>query len=367
MSIQFKLDSPENYKRNWHYYNLAQTNEKRLFYHLLNELCEIIIEPVIKDGRPPARVKDLVFSLGLKLYCNSSGRRIISDLVHAEGMGYIKKAPHFNTLNDFLRCPETYTLLQKMLRISAMPLRYLEDDFSIDSSGFGTYQYERWVRIRFSKEYKAKRRAYLKGHICIGTRTNIVCDCEVTEGYEADVNQMPELLKRTASNFRISRVSADKAYSSKRMHQVIEALGATPYIPFKDNANPSKNSPKIWQEMYSYFSKNKEDFLKHYHKRSNVETVFSMIKLKFGEFLKSKTFVSQRNELVMKFICHNIYCLVHEIFENKIKIDFEKCLEKFVDRVDIDESNFVKHTEKRKQILTSHDMTALLRDFGKRE
>ena len=31
-----------------------------------------------------------------------------------------------------------------------MPLKKLEDQFSIDSSGFGSYQYERWMRVRFN-------------------------------------------------------------------------------------------------------------------------------------------------------------------------------------------------------------------------
>ncbi len=347
--IQIKLNTQKKYSRNWHLYNLAQTNEKRLFYHLLFELCSIIPEPHHGNGRPPCQLKDLVFCLGLKLYCNSSGRRISSDLAHAQGIKYIEKAPHFNTLNDFLQCPETYTLLQKLLRISAMPLRYLEDDFSIDSSGFGTYSYERWVRVRFSKEYKDKRRGYLKGHVAIGTRTNIICDCEITAGHEADINQMPELLKRTAANFKMQEVSADKAYSSKRMHQLIQSLGAIPYIPFKDNANPDERSPSIWRQMYGYFSNHKDEYMKHYHKRSNVETVFAMVKTKFGEFLKCKMLIPQRNELVMKFICHNLACLVHEIFENKIQIDFKKCLKDFVERKDVDESGFVPHSNKSKK------------------
>jgi hypothetical protein len=56
-----------------------------------------------------------------------------------------------------------------------------------------------------------------------------------------------------------------------------------------------------------------------------VETVFSMVKMRLGEFLKCKTFDSQRSELMMKFICHNICCLVQEMFERGVKIDFKQC------------------------------------------
>ncbi|MBS3073631.1 hypothetical protein J4465_02455, partial [Candidatus Pacearchaeota archaeon] len=98
-----------------------------------------------------------------------------------------------------------------------------------------------------------------------------------------------------------------------------------------ENANPGRYSPVIWRKMHAYFQKNKEDFLKHYHKRSNVESTFSMIKMRLGEFLKSKTYEAQRNELVMKFIVHNICCLVSEIFENDIHVDFRSELKTFID------------------------------------
>ena len=316
---------------NWHIYNLAKTQEKRLFYKLLAELATIIPEPNHVLGRPPVSVRDLFFSLGLKVYSNYSGRKVSSDLYHAEQAGFIKKAPHFNTLNDFLNCPATHDLLQKLLMISALPLKHLEDQFSIDSSGFGAYQYERWKRVRFSQEYESKRRNYLKGHISIGTRTHIICACEVTFGFASDVKQAPELVKRTLANFDVKEFSMDKAYSSKRMLQLIESLGAMPMIPFKKGTNPNEKSPKVWTRMYNYFEKHQNDFMQKYHRRSNVETIFSMVKLRLGEFLKCKNFESQRNELLMKFICHNICCLIQEIFENEIHVDFKKCLDSFIE------------------------------------
>jgi hypothetical protein len=34
---------------------------------------------------------------------------------------------------------------------------------------------------------------------------------------------------------------------------------------------------------------NREEYLRHYHKRSNIETTNSMIKAKFGDHIRSKT------------------------------------------------------------------------------
>jgi len=68
-------------------------------------------------------------------------------------------------------------------------------------------------------------------------------------------------------------------------------------------------------KMFHYFQFNREDFLKHYHKRSNVETTFSMIKSKFCDHVRSKTDVAMVNEVLCKIICHNICCVIQESYE----------------------------------------------------
>jgi len=79
--------------------------------------------------------------------------------------------------------------------------------------------------------------------------------------------------------------------------------------------------------MFLYFQLNQEDFMKHYHMRSNVESTFNMIKTKLGDKLKSKNFIARKNELLCKLIAHNIIVLLHEMHELGIKPDF--CTQKF--------------------------------------
>jgi hypothetical protein len=40
------------------------------------------------------------------------------------------------------------------------------------------------------------------------------------------------------------------------------------------------------------------------------------MKRKFGEIIRSKTPVAQRNELLLKVVCHNIVCVIHEMHES---------------------------------------------------
>lgn len=332
MEQQIRLPVKKKYSRDWHKYDLAKTNEKRMFIELLNDLSKIIEEQEYNFGRPPIPIKDFIFCTGLKLYSRYSGRKAISDYKTSKNAGYISKAPSFNSVKDFLNCPATYDLLSKLLVISAMPLKKLEDKYSMDASGFGSYSMERWQKVKWGNG-KGSRKNYMKGNILIGTRTNIICECELTPGNFADVRQAPSMLIKAGANFDMKEVSGDKAYSSKLIHRIIYSLGAIPYIPFQRRIKePSKNAPEIWNEMFLNFRDNKEEWKKHYHRRSNVETTFSMVKLRLGEHLLSKNYVSQRNELIMKFICHNICCLIQAIYDHKIEVNFFKCSELYVER-----------------------------------
>lgn len=64
------------------------------------------------------------------------------------------------------------------------------------------------------------------------------------------------------------------------------------------------------------------EFLSHYHKCSNVETTFSMIKSKFGERLRSKTATAQVNEALCKVLCHNICVIIQSMYELNITPEF---------------------------------------------
>ncbi|HEA46569.1 MAG TPA: IS4/IS5 family transposase [Candidatus Pacearchaeota archaeon] len=328
---QIRLPVEKKYSRDWHKYNLAKTNEKRMFVELLNDLTKIIKEPEYKFGRPPIPIRDFIFCTGLKLYSNYSGRKAVSDYRTSMEAGYVSRTPHFNTIKDFLNCPATYDLLSKLLTISAMPLKKLEDKYSLDSSGFGTYTSERWNRVKWGKNVKWKD--YLKGHILIGTRTNIICEAEITPGTFSDVRQAPKMILQANANFKMKELSADKAYNSKLVFRILNAISTVPYIPFKHSTKaPDPNNPEIWNNMFLLFRDKKEEWGQHYFKRENVETTFAMVKRRLGEHLLSKNYTAQRNELLMKFICHNICCLIQAIFDHKIRVNFHLCSKMYVER-----------------------------------
>ncbi len=154
----------------------------------------------------------------------------------------------------------------------------------------------------------------------VGVKTNVVTSVEVTPGTAHDSPYLPQLVKSTAVRFAVNEVSADKGYLGKGNLAAIAAVGATPYIPFKSNT--TGEGPELWRRLYHYFMFNRDDFLAHYHKRSNVETAFSMIKGKFGDAVRAKGETAQVNEVLCKVLAHNLCVLVQAIYELGIEPAF---------------------------------------------
>lgn len=314
----------------WSKYNKAKCSEKRMFYLFLDELCNIIPEPPHQTGRKPIPLRDLLFCACLKIYNNHSARRISSDLKHAQEMNFISHAPHFNSLVSFLNNPFTEELLKRLITISAMPLKQIETDFAFDSTGFSTYQHDKWIKTRWSNKDNKGYKDWVKCHAVCGTISNIITKAEVTVGTASDTKQLPNLIKGTSANFNALRYSGDKAYLSHKNFQLIQSLEAMPFIPFKRNSTTGERKSGIWNFMFNFFQNRREEFDKFYHRRSNIESCFSMMKYVISPYIKSKNLQSRKNEVLIKCLCHNLCCLIEQFFFFKIKIDFRSCDKDYV-------------------------------------
>lgn len=311
----------KTYSQNWPAYNLAQTQEKQHFLKLLRDLCAgVESEPQAGAGRPRLAASDIIFSVCYKIYSGLSGRRFMTDLRSAQEDGYIIHAPHFNSLFNCLENAKLTEILKQLIIKTSLPLKAIETDFAVDSSGFTTARHVSWIDYRYGKDKEATCHDWVKVHIMCGVKTNIITTAEILGKHTHDTVPFPDLVYTTGDNFKINEVSADKAYASGYNHNVVERHGGTPFIAFKSN-NKRGTSNDMWAKMYHYFKFNEEEFMRHYHKRSNVEATFSMIKRKFGETLRSRTKTAQINEVLCKIVCHNICCLIHETIELGVDID----------------------------------------------
>src|SRR6185503_2183017 len=112
-------------------------------------LCDGVVEPAQTTGRPRLAYRDMIFSVAFKVFSTVSGRRFMSDLSDAHAKGYIAKVPHFNSIFNYLELEALTSVLRELIARSSLPLKALETNFAVDSSGFSTCQYASWFNAKY--------------------------------------------------------------------------------------------------------------------------------------------------------------------------------------------------------------------------
>jgi transposase len=313
----------QTYRQEWPAYNKAQTMEKAQFLYLLHQLCSGIGEPAQHRGRPRLPLEDMIFAMAFKVYSTVSGRRFMTDMRDAHRRGYTSQPTSYNSIFRYFESEMLTPYLQMLIEESSLPLQAIEKDFAVDSSGLSTCRFVQWMHAKYSDPHLIDKKDWIKVHLMCGVKTNVVTAVEISERHAADSNYFKPLVDATAQNFVMDEVSADKAYLSGGNLKAVVDHAATPYIPFKANSiTGKKRHSTLWKQMYHYYSFNQERFMQQYHKRSNVETTFHMIKSKFGDALRSKSKRAQINEALCKVLCHNICCLIQSMYELGLKPKF---------------------------------------------
>ena len=311
-------------------YTKGQTEEMRLLDSLLRELVDAVHDFPRIPGLPgpaPTSIRDDLYCAILKVYSGLSGRRACGVYANVADRGLLARAPSYAVASNLLTRPEVTPVLYRLLSLSALPLAGLEDGGAIapDSTGVQTTSFGGW---REEKHGEKRDRRWLKVHAMVGTKTHVIIRAFIGEANSADSPQFEPLLRGCLEDgFHPSMVMADKGYLSQDNYKLANDLGMEAYIPFKSNSRSRRrgaNSSSAWRKAFFLFQANREEFDRNYHKRSNVESVFSALKRKFGENVRSRKPAAQVNEILCKLIAYNLTVVVHEMFENGIAPSFAK-------------------------------------------
>lgn len=307
------------YGQRWPQYNAAQVSEGREVQRMLANLCHGIEQPVQHRGRPRLALADMTFAVTMKVFSGFSSRRFSSALADCADDGLIARQPHYNSVNAYMADPALTPVLKELIQVSALPMAAIETKFAVDATGFSTGRFERWYMKRYGQI--TDRREWVKFHAMIGVDTQIITACEVTDWQSHDSPQFIPLLNETSLDFDIQEVMADKGYLARNNVAMVEMMGATPYMPFKSNNRPQTGF-NAWGRMFHRFAYEREEFLAHYHQRSNVESAFSAIKRKYGDSLRTRTFAANQNEALAKALCFNLSVVNRAMHEFGIEPNF---------------------------------------------
>src|SRR5260370_37206645 len=155
------------------------------------------------------------------VYCGLSCRRFSTDLLEAHERGFVTKVIPGAKVPAFFEDAYFTPILKELIAYSARPLRAVEHDFAIDSTGFGSTRYEKW----YDQKYGITRHkcVWVKAHIASGVKTHCITAVRILDKDAADCPQFVPLVKETRKSFEIGEVSADAAYGSlENFEQVAE-------------------------------------------------------------------------------------------------------------------------------------------------
>lgn len=307
------------YTQDWKAYDKAKTRESFLFKYILQDLLKHYF---LNDNPKGKRIsqKQRILMMAIKVYYNVGFRQCKGLIEEFTG-----RRVSYKTLSNFFNDESLHKVLDDLILITSLPLASMEKTAAIDATGFSTSITETWNKLKWDR-FTTKQKNWRKAHAFVGCKSNTIISVDVTEKNVADVSMLEETISNKTKYFELDDFVADKAYTSRKVLEFINDLQMTPLIPFKKNATGHARGSLVWKRMFEYFQNHQEEFNKRYHARSNVETCFSMVKKKFGHNVKTKGFISNVNEIKMKFLCHNICVLIQETYESGLELDLRACV-----------------------------------------
>ena len=274
-------------------------------------MCDFIeplnFEQLQVIGRPRADFKDIIKSLCMMSFNGMSYRRTQSDLRKMHEEGLIKSIPPRSTLNDYSNKENTKFLLEKLIQVSALFFNDNENTMILDSTWFGQRMYTGGYRKVYDK-HSSNLGKVRKLHIACLKNSKVIAYAKATKGTKHDSPIFEEIVRNVVkAGFNIKTLLADAGYSGKNNYALCRELGIMDvFIDFKKNASLKRAKSDVWREKLRLYKEHKEIWNQSYRFRVLVEGVFSAIKRKNLNYLRSKKEVAQDVETLLKCLVYNL-------------------------------------------------------------
>jgi len=123
---------------------------------------------------------------------------------------------------------------------------------------------------------------------------------------------VPGLIHTTAKSFKVGNVFGDRAYSTRRAYNAVEAVGGQGWFRFK--TTHKGRGRDAFARFFHWVAAHPDEFWDEYFKRNNAESTFSAIlrvllhglRHKTGTLRSKKVMTSMKNEFYTAVLAHNI-------------------------------------------------------------
>jgi hypothetical protein len=224
----------------------------------------------------------------------------------------LTKIPHFTTVEKaakrLLKSAPARLLLEATVRLHMGRRRRVKRS-AIDSTGFDCTSASSYFvrrRVRTSEPWKSLVYRYF-------AKLSVVCDgddhfilaCRAGRGPRPDVDEFRPLVAEALRSVRLAQITADAGYDSEPNHRFArEEHGIRTIIP----AKYGRPSAKLPAGRYRRLMKTRFD-RPAYRRRSQVETVMSMIKRRQGAHVRGRSHHGRCRDLRLLALTQNVMIL----------------------------------------------------------
>lgn len=181
---------------------------------------------------------------------------------------------------------------------------------SIDSTGVGTKLFDRWLSHPTDRS-----KDFVKLHVAVDDR-GAVHAVAITDGTTSDIMLFPYLLDDIDATVGVVR--ADKGYLSRDNVQMVEDMGAIPYIKPKSSSTMESKGKFAWRHMQFRCREDPARFLREYNQQKRAEAFFSKMKRRFGSSIRSRIGTMRRREVWMRILILNMLAVASEEVEQEL-------------------------------------------------
>ena len=209
----------------------------------------------------------------------------------------LKRIPHFTTLIRFSR-KLSPLLVRKLISYSCERSKPKNLKLGVDATGLELNRTsEHYIMI---KGRNTKQKYILQITACGLMDSMLISSARVGKYNVVRNNNFLPVIKDSAKLSEVDYVTADKGYDSKKNHEyVLKKLKAESYIKIREGCL-GKHGNMLRNKVLREFDDEK------YHQRSKIETIFSMIKRRYGSSVKAKSRETQVREGYHKILTHNL-------------------------------------------------------------
>jgi Transposase DDE domain len=259
--------------------------------------------------------------LVLKSFLKTDYRGIVAHLTDCPSLVQtlgLKEVPHYTTLQKaarrLLASIPARRLLDATVREHAGRKRRIAraaiDSTGLDSTAASAYFVNRrryiggpWKTVVYHR--------YPKLSLVCDVDSHFILACQAARGPKVDIIEFQPLVTEALARVRLSQLAADAGYDSEANHRFArqECCIRSIIPPTRGRPTDKPASGRYRRLMQTRFD------LAAYRSRVQVETVMSMIKRRLEAFVRGRNAWSQRRELRLKVLTHNVMLLLRtEVF-----------------------------------------------------